>query len=78
MPMVLQMDNKGAKDLINNWSVGGRTRHINVCYLFLCEAKERNMFKIEWISSKSNPSDLFTKNLSIDLFKKLSSVFGEI
>ena len=24
-PMVLQMDNKGAKDLINNWSVGGRT-----------------------------------------------------
>jgi hypothetical protein len=25
MPMILQMDNKGAKDLINNWSVGGWT-----------------------------------------------------
>jgi hypothetical protein len=78
MPMVLRMDNKGAKDLINNWSVGGRTRHIDVPYLFLRETKEKNMVKIEWISSKSNPSDLFTKNLSIDLFKKNSLVFGKI
>jgi hypothetical protein len=77
MPMILRMDNKGAKDLINNWSVGGRTRHINVHYLFLCEAKEKNMVKIEWISSQNNPSDLFTKNLSIELFKKHSSVFGD-
>jgi hypothetical protein len=48
LPMVLQMDNKGAKDLVNNWSVGGRTRHIDVCFLFLCESKEKNMGKIEW------------------------------
>jgi hypothetical protein len=33
--------------------------------------------KIEWISSQNNPSDLFTKNLSIELFKKHSSVFGD-
>ena len=25
LPMVLEMDNKGAVDLANNWSVGGRT-----------------------------------------------------
>jgi hypothetical protein len=29
-PMILYLDNKGAKDLANNWSVGGRTRHIEV------------------------------------------------
>jgi hypothetical protein len=62
MPMILRMDNKGAKDLINNWSFGGRTRHIDVRYLFLREAKERNMVKIEWILSQNNPNDLFTKN----------------
>eukprot|EP00957_Ditylum_brightwellii_P042920 3249511-Ditylum_brightwellii.AAC.1 len=28
LPIILYLDNKGAKDLINNWSVGGRTRHI--------------------------------------------------
>jgi hypothetical protein len=27
-PMTLCNDNKGAVDLMNNWSVGGRTRHI--------------------------------------------------
>jgi hypothetical protein len=29
-PMVLEIDNKGAKDLVNNWSVGGRLRHVEV------------------------------------------------
>ncbi len=28
--MVLEMDNQGAVYLANNWSVGGRTRHIDV------------------------------------------------
>jgi len=75
LPMVLKVDNKGAKDFLNNWSVGGRTRHIDVRYLYLREAKEKNMLKIEWTSSKNNPSDLFTKNLNMELFKKHSATF---
>jgi Reverse transcriptase (RNA-dependent DNA polymerase)/Zinc knuckle len=75
MPMTLKVDNKGAKDFINSWSVGGRTRHIDVRYLFLREAKEKNLVKIEWISSKINPSDLFTKNLNNELFKRHSTEF---
>ena len=34
-PMVLEMDNRGAIDLINSFSVGGCTRHINVKQCFL-------------------------------------------
>jgi Reverse transcriptase (RNA-dependent DNA polymerase) len=75
LPMKLMIDNKGAKDLINNWSVGGRTRHIDVRYFFLREMKEKNIVKIEWIKSENNPSDLFTKNLNNQLFKKHSEVF---
>ena len=30
LPMVLEMDNRGAIDLINSFSVGGRTRHIDI------------------------------------------------
>jgi Reverse transcriptase (RNA-dependent DNA polymerase) len=41
MPMVLQMDNKGAKDLINNWSIGGWTHYIDVCYLFFVKRRRR-------------------------------------
>jgi hypothetical protein len=34
LPMILEMDNKGAVDLINSFSVGGRTRHIDVKQCF--------------------------------------------
>ena len=30
LPIFLEMDNQGAVYLANNWSVGGRTRHIDV------------------------------------------------
>ena len=29
-PMILEMDNKGAVALANNWRVSGRTRHVDV------------------------------------------------
>jgi hypothetical protein len=29
LPMALEIDNKGAVDLANNWSIGGRTRHVD-------------------------------------------------
>jgi hypothetical protein len=40
LPMILEMDNKGAVDLGNNWSVGGQTRHVDVRQCFLWELKE--------------------------------------
>ena len=40
LPMVLEMDNKGAVDLANSWSVGGRTRHVDVRMYFLRELKD--------------------------------------
>jgi hypothetical protein len=30
LPMILELDNKGAVDLANNWSIGVRTRHVGV------------------------------------------------
>jgi hypothetical protein len=29
LPMIVEIDNKGMVDISNNWSVGGRTRHMN-------------------------------------------------
>ncbi len=37
LPMILEMDNKKAVDLANNWSVGGQTRHVDVRQCFLRE-----------------------------------------
>ena len=48
-PMILEMDNKRAYDLANNWSMGGRTRHIESKQFFLRDLKEERILKIEWI-----------------------------
>ena len=36
-PMVLEVDNQGVVALANNWSVGGRMRHVEVRQCFLRE-----------------------------------------
>jgi hypothetical protein len=68
-PMILEVDNKGAKDLTHNWSVGGRTRHVNVREWFLRDLKEEGTVFVEWISGDENSADLFTKNLQGPLFE---------
>ena len=40
LPMILEIDNRGAVDLINSWSVGGRTRHTTIQFNYLHELKE--------------------------------------
>ena len=77
VPMLLEMDNKGAVDLANNWTVGGRTRHIETRQLFLRELKEEGVLSIKWKSGDENPSDLFTKNLPGPLFRKHVETFCE-
>ena len=67
LPMILEVDNKGAADFINGWSVSGRTRHIEVKQYFLREQKEQGIIKIIWRSGDEMISDTFTKNLSLSL-----------
>ncbi len=70
LPMLLKMDNKGAVDLANNWSVGGQTRHVNVRQCFLRELKETKIMDICWIKGSENDADVITKNLDRPAFEK--------
>ena len=63
LPMILEMDNMGAVDLPNNWSVGGRTRHVDVQQCFLRELTKSKVLDIRWIKGLENDADAFTKNL---------------
>ncbi len=47
LPMILEMDNKEAVDLVNSFSVGGCAQHINVEQCFLQELKEANMLIVK-------------------------------
>ena len=73
--MILEMDNMGAVHLANNWSVSGRTRHIDVRQCFLRELKEEGILIVKWTPGATNVADLFTKNLAGPLFEEFTQVF---
>ena len=68
--MNVHSGNKGAVDLVNGWSVGGGTKHMDVRVMFLRELKEASILKIKWIPTASNESDIYTKNVNNQTFKK--------
>ena len=70
LPMIVEVDNKGAVDLVNGWSVSGNTKHSQVRTMFLRELKESGVLKIQWISTQLNEADIFTKNVDGQTFKK--------
>ena len=72
-PMVLEMDNKGAVDLANNWSVAGRTRHIATKIAFLRELKEQGILIVRWVSSSEMEADIGTKNVGGSDFERHAS-----
>ena len=74
-PMILEIDNKGAVGLANNWSVRGRTQHVEVHMYFLCELKEAGIIHTCWLHVEDMSWDLFTKNLARPLFEKHTRAF---
>ncbi len=68
------MDNRGAIDLINSFSVGGRTRHIDAKQCFLQELKEAKILVVKWIPGSENEADIFTENLDGPIFKNYADL----
>jgi hypothetical protein len=69
-PMIVYSDNKGAIDLINGWSVGGGTKHMDCRIMFLRELKENETIRVLWIPTDENTSDVFTKNVDRKTFER--------
>jgi hypothetical protein len=60
-PMVLEIDNKGEKDLAHNLSIGGQTCHITTKINFLHELKEQGILIVRWIPTTANTSDFLQR-----------------
>jgi hypothetical protein len=78
LPMIAELDNSGARDLANSWSVGGRTRHVDVRMFFLRELKEEGLVAFKHIPGSGNEADIFTKNVdAVSLHKHITKLCGE-
>jgi hypothetical protein len=64
LPVILEMDNKGAVNLANNWSSAGRTRHVASLVSFVRELKEQGILLVKWRPSAEMCSDILTKNVA--------------
>ena len=69
-PIIIRVDNVGAMFLANNPVLSQRTKHISVRHHFVREFIEDGILKIVFVKSKMNHADIFTKNLSRDLYEQ--------
>ena len=76
LPMTVYVDNTGAIELARNWSTSGRTKHIDVRFHYLRELVEQGMMELKFVRSENNTADIFTKNLSTNLFRQHVSSLG--
>jgi hypothetical protein len=70
--MLGEMDNSDKRDLANSWSIGGRTRHVDVQMFFLRELKEDRMVAFKHIPGSDNEADIFRKNVCTGSLNKHS------
>ena len=73
-PMILNIDNTGCIALINNWSAGGRTRHMETRMYWLRELRETEptpILKPRYCPTEHNVSDTKTKNVDGKTFERL-------
>ena len=68
--MTLEMDNSGAVDIANSWSVGGRTWHVDLWNYILCELKNQGLLIIKHFAGDDNDADIFTKNVMSAVFNR--------
>lgn len=73
LPVVVQVDNIGAIWLANNKTTSDRTKHVDVRAHFTREFIEDGKIKIVFVRSKDNDADLFTKNVTGELYHTHSS-----
>lgn len=67
-PIIVHADNIGAIFLSENASATSRTRHIDARYHFIREFIAEGFLKIVFVKTKENKSDIFTKNVSSEIY----------
>ena len=73
-PLILNCDNQGAIALAKDNKFHARTTHIDVCYHFIREAVEDVKVAVQYIPTRDNVSDIFTKPLAKAKFRELAEL----
>ena len=67
-PIVIREDNQACIQLAKNFMVSKKSKHIRVRFHYVRQQQRDGVIDLEYINSKDNPADLFTKVLADPLF----------
>jgi hypothetical protein len=68
--VIILNDNTGSIKFCKN-GLTKRTKHIDIKLYYLKDMFDLNQYKIDYVSTKDNPADIFTKSLNKETFKHL-------
>jgi hypothetical protein len=69
-PLVINMDNQGAHDLIKSTAVTRKSKHIDIRFHYTKDLVQNGMLAVQGIASRDNAADGFTKPLNSEFFKR--------
>ena len=69
-PVLLREDNQGCMALAKNFMITRRSKHIRVRFHYLRQQVRDSVIRFEYINTKVNTADLFTKVLPKLLFNR--------
>ena len=76
--MIVYCDNSSAIDISKNPMQHSKTKHIEIRYHFIRDLDERKIMSLEYILTKRQNADIFTKPLDKSKFETLRQVIGVI
>lgn len=75
-PTAMLCDNQGAIALAKTNTFHSRSKHIDIRYHYIRDIVKKKEAVLEWIPSKENLADIFTKAIARPQFEKLRTMLG--
>ena len=69
-------DNQGSNFIASNAVQESHTKHINICYHYICELVVAKEVELQFVPGEMNPTDMFTKNLQKIKFTQFKNQLG--
>ncbi len=71
-PIKLHIDNLSMKYVAESVLMSHRMKHLEICYLFICQLLVDHPVILKWVPSEENVADIFTKYFTtVGVFKGL-------
>ena len=77
-PIVINCDNTSAINMSKNTIMHSNTKHIPIKYHYLRERVSQKDLRLEYIDTKEQIADIFTKPLPKEAFERLRKKLGVI